>query len=192
MAMTVTSLFALGALIFGVHAYRDWLGALESVSWAEHYMNASLLGVIERSLSTSDWPYTPLAEAPALVRPLWIAAIVFVVIRGLSALERPLPIDRQFLIVTAAMLLLSPLGWVYYLFLLMAPLAAVLASDAPMLDRRTRTLLLIGVCGLLMPAPVPWLTLQWDNGIITTTLGGVYTWGLLIVFLAATRVKSRP
>jgi alpha-1,2-mannosyltransferase len=185
----VAAFYAAGLAVFGVTAYREWYGALESVSWAEHYMNASLLGLIERTLSRSDWPYQPLLELPSLVRPLWIVSLAAVVWRGLSALARPLSLDRQFLIVTSAMLLISPLGWVYYLFLLMPPLAAVLASETPMLERHTRVLMLVGVGFLLVPAPVPWLTLQWDNGLITATLGGVYTWGLLIVFLAATRVE---
>lgn len=189
MALTLAALFATGLAVFGVEAYGRWLSQLGTVTWAEHYMNASLLGLIERTLSTSDWPYVPLVEWPWLVRPLWIAALGFVAWRGWAALRVPLPGDRQALIVTTTMLLLSPLGWVYYLFLLMPPLAAVMAADMP-LDRRTRWLLLGGVGALLVPAPVPWLTLQWDLGLVTATLGGIYTWGLLVVFLAATRVSA--
>jgi hypothetical protein len=192
MSATLATLFLVGLAVFGVDAYRHWLAQLGGVSWAEHYMNASLLGLTERSLSASDWPYTPLADAPWLVRPIWAVALAVVLWRGGRTLAATPSLDRHVLVVTAAMLLLSPLGWVYYLFLLMPPLAGVLAADHESLDRRGRLLLLAGIGLLLVPAPVPWMTLQWDNGLVTTSLGGVYTWGLLVVFLAATRGKSEP
>ena len=67
----VVILFGIGVAYYGVNAYRAWIDDLVSVAWAEHYMNASVLGFVERMLSTTEWPQVPVVHAPQVVAPLW-------------------------------------------------------------------------------------------------------------------------
>ena len=63
----IAALFGIGIGYYGIDAYRVWIADLLSVTWAEHYMNASVLGFLERSLSTSEWQQVPLIDAPQVV-----------------------------------------------------------------------------------------------------------------------------
>ena len=182
--MTVVGLamLAIGAMAIGWHEYVEWVRQLAAVSWAEHYMNASLLGLLERTFSATPWGSHPLIDRPQVIRPLWIlgAALISVVT---AARWRMWPdVDRTFLITGAAMLLLSPLGWVYYLWFLLPPLLAVLLRHGA-LDGRGRRLLWIGLAALFVPSPAPWLSFM--TGAMTATLGSIYAWGLLLLWIGA-------
>ena len=82
------------------------------------------------------------------------------------------------------MLLLSPLGWVYYFWFLLPPLLALLISGDG-LDGRARRLVWIGLAATFVPSPIPWLSFM--TGAMTSTLGSIYAWGLLLLWLGAIR-----
>lgn len=181
---TVAATFAAGVAVFGVEAHRIWVQHLLSVTWAEHYMNASLLGTIQRILSASEWRQQPIADAPRLVAPVWIAAAGAISAATLWRVRRVPDADRQFLLVTTAAMLVSPLAWVYYLWFLIPPIAAHLASAA-MKPSQARWMLLGGVVGLLTPPPLVLAALSWGDGVGTLTVGSVYTWSLVAIWCAA-------
>ena len=104
---TCVGIFAAGLAWYGAPAYVTWIDQLMSVTWAEQYLNASLLGLVERTLSSSEWQQVPLLDWPRLVGPLWAASAGAVGVATLWRV-RHLPADWQFLLVTVAALLLSP------------------------------------------------------------------------------------
>lgn len=183
-AVTLVGAFAVGLAVYGVSTHRAWITHLSSVSWAEHYANASLLGAIERTFSTSEWGHTPIVDWPWLVAPLWVAIAGGVGVVTLWRVSRIADMNRKFLFLTAAALLISPLGWVYYLWLLLGPLAATVRSGV-FRSRWHVGLLAMAILGLLVPPPLPWMTLKWGHGLWTVTLGSVYFWSLLALWLVA-------
>lgn len=120
---------ALGWLVGGWATYRDYLEALQSVSWHAASWNASLAGFFSRPLGGST--NIPWLDAPELARALTrlVSQAVLVLLgmaawrnRDRAAVERA---DTLMALSPPAMLLLSPLGWLYY-FPFLLPCALVL------------------------------------------------------------------
>lgn len=82
-------------------------------------------------------------------------------------------------------LLLSPLGWIYYLWFLAPPVIAGVSN----LDRITWRERLPGLAlaGFLVPPFLPLSALAWSYGLGTLTVGSVYFWALAVVWLIALR-----
>ncbi len=119
--------FVAGALIFGPGSYGSWLSQLSSVSWAWRSANASVLGILTRSLSENPH-FAPFAVAPELVLPLWLPAVAIVGVLTLVAVtfdRTESAVDRAFALLLSAALLISALGWIYYLWLGLGPMAAL-------------------------------------------------------------------
>ncbi len=119
--------FVAGALIVGSGSYWSWLDQLSSVSWAWRSPNASVLGILTRSLSENPH-FAPFTVAPGLVLPLWASVVAIVGVLTIVAVtfdRTKSAVDRAFAILLSAALLISPLGWVYYLWLGLGPFAAL-------------------------------------------------------------------
>jgi hypothetical protein len=119
--------FVAGVLIFGPSSYWSWLSQLASVSWAWRSANASVLGILTRSLSENPH-FTPFTGAPELVLPLWLPAVAIVGVLTLVVVtfdRTESAVDRAFALLLSAALLISPLGWIYYLWLGLGPFAAL-------------------------------------------------------------------
>jgi hypothetical protein len=79
-------------------------------------MNGSMQALLARSLAWS--PYlTPVVLRPDLVTPLWILACAAIAFVSARVVRRS--IDHAFGVTVLASLLISPLGWTYYLWLAM-------------------------------------------------------------------------
>ena len=191
MGATIAAIFALGAVALGVNSYADWIRQLRGVTWAEHYMNASIQGLLERTFSATPWGLNPLLDAPGIIQPLWIVIVAALSAFTYLAWQADRDVDRTFALTVAAMLLISPLGWVYYLWFLMPPLVALLAAGGQ-LSRRQLWLVVAGLLLLFVPPPFPWRSFM--TGIRTATVASIYTWGLLLVWcgLAAALWTVKP
>jgi hypothetical protein len=154
------------------------------MSWIEHYLNGSLLGWLQRSLAAGPWRYAVVADRPDLVLPLWLGLAGAVGVLTLWRVGRLRSVDRQWLLVTTAALLVSPLGWLYYFWLLLPPLTAVVAARGPAWPRRRTTLTAVGIAGLMLPPWAPWLVLGAGSAAGTITLGSAYCWTLLALWWA--------
>ena len=187
----VVALFAVGLAYYGPGAYRQWIEDLSSVTWAEHYMNASVLGFVERTFSTSEWRQVPIVDRPEIVWPLWAVLCVVIAVVVLSRVRAQTEGDRGFLLVMTAALMLSPLGWTYYFWFLLAPGAALVVSGEAARDRWRAVLVTGGLIGALVPPRVPWEALQWGSGWATATLGSVYFWVLVAIGLVALPPRTR-
>jgi len=171
--------FVVGALIFGPGSYWSWLSQLSSVNWAWRSPNASVLGILTRSLSENPH-FAPLTMAPELVLPLWLPAVAIVGVLTMVAVtfdQTESAVDRAFALLLSAGLLISPLGWVYYLWLGLGPFAALALEwrngaernsqqDSSAAARWRQRFLILAVPGLVWPhfatfafQPHAWATL---------------------------------
>jgi hypothetical protein len=171
--------FVVGVAIFGLENYRSWFRAMVvSSDWAWASMNASVLALFLRVFGTTPY-FAPVWLRPALVVG-WIViagvigiATLIVVIRDRSAAA----VDRAFALLLVAAQLVSPLGWVYYLWLPAGPVAMLVANRSPYRlfgIRDNAVLLMIATAGLFIPPtalfmfqPRPWATV---------IVGSAYFW----------------
>lgn len=193
--MTLLICFATGVLIFGIDAHRSWLVTLAAVDWTLGDTNVSILGFLTRVLSANS-AFSSLIIAPELIRPLWLVAASVVGMLTFAAStcsSDDAAIDRGFALVLLAALLLSPLGWTYYLWFPLGPLVVLLqswwgerqsndpfvsSSAHPWRDR----LLFAAIPGLVWPflatgflQPHSWATV---------VFGSVYFWSTLFLWAA--------
>ena len=183
---------AAGFGLVGVSGYRSWLFALRHISWVAHWLNGSLLGLFTRELDVSPpiLGMTPLVIHPAIVRPLWwIGAAIVAAVSGRALLvARAGAADRRdwaWALLIVAALLVSPLGWVYYVPLAAGPLVGVVMGAS----RRTRLLMAAAYACFLLPP----LSIAGLGALDTTFFGSIGNWGLLILFSAlAAQYAPRP
>jgi hypothetical protein len=186
---TLVVLFGVGLGVYGLEAYREWMGRLAGVTWAEHYMNMSVLGLLERSLSVSEWRQRPILDAPALIGPLWVVIALPLASWTLWRLPRLASTDEQLLMIVSAALLVSPVAWVYYAWLLVPPLAGTVADGARSFSRARQISMAAAVAGLVVPLVVPWTALR-SSGIGTLTAGSIYGWALLALWIVAATART--
>jgi hypothetical protein len=171
---------ALGVIVFGWSAYREWLLQLQHVTWGSHYMNASLGGFLERLLGHT-W-YGSFGAHAALKGVLFVVGAA--IVAGVTLVEtHRLPstvagTDRAWAALLLASILVSPLGWVYYLWIAVWPVAAVIGEVRPWQGWRTRDVWLApGLGGWLWFRRMAW----WGQPSVLATLAfaSMYTWALL-------------
>jgi len=186
--------FGVGILTFGVDAYISWLQRLATVNWVWHALNASVLGFLTRVFQETAI-YIPFIAAPELIRPLWMMTAILiggVTLLAAAADDSLAATDRGFALLILAALLISPLGWGYYLWLPVGPFAALIpvwwkdrtdaTRSAETVVRSRNLLCLLALPGLAWPflcvtwfQPSPWATVS---------LGSVYFWSTFLLWLA--------
>ncbi len=191
---TAVSCFAVGAMVFGLEALRSWLQVLSTVDWAWAAMNASVLGILTRSLSYSPY-YSPAFILPSLITPLWIglAGIVGLVTLAVSAADRhDSAIDRSFALLLLGAILISPVGWVYYFFLFLGPVFALTIawhqefSKSKIHSPKIKAvilrhgLLMVAVPGLFFPFSA--VLVNQPAPLATISIGSVYFWTALLAW----------
>ncbi len=161
---------ALGAMVFGWRAYIEWIGALGNVNWVWAGINGSMRGVITRFFDPSP-NFAALSAHDAVIVPIWLTASAAVLIVSVRALDRS-P-DRVFALTVLVSLLISPLGWVYYLWLA-APACLALWSE------RVPPVVWIGL-GLLC-TPLFSIGSGQPSALASATLGSAYGYGMLLLW----------
>jgi hypothetical protein len=95
---------------------------------------------------------------------------------------RTADVDRRWALLLLACLLCSPLGWIYYGWIATGPLWVLWTSG-----RLWTPALWVAAPGLFVPA---WLTLPTSHGLAALTLGSVYTWTYLGLWVAVLRGRD--
>ena len=187
--------FLSGIIIFGLEAHLSWIKTLASVSWAWPGPNVSVLGFLSRSLSENP-QYSLLVDGERFITPLWMVIVFMIGIITLLATyfdDSEQAVDRAFAILPLSAILISPIGWILYLFFAIGPLVALasnwwkkpLGSFPPPRSSRKQwrnRLLLIAIPGFIIPTP--FLTLFQPHPLATTLLGSIYFWSTLTVWVA--------
>jgi hypothetical protein len=177
----VSLLFVLaGLIVFGPQSYVDWAAQLPRVSWASHYMNASLGGMVERLFGHAHYGGVG-GAAWVRVTLLPIASIVIAVITLRAAVRPPRSPwgeDHAWAVLLLASILLSPLGWVYYLWIALWPVAATIGHQRPWRQPAARDL-------WILPGLGGWLWFRrmaaWGqpSPVATAVFASMYFWALL-------------
>jgi hypothetical protein len=145
------SFTALGLAVFGESVYREWFAVMREIDWAWVYHNASLRSVLDRAFTVHPGA-EPLVEAPALAIAVWRVAFVAgsVAVLALAVRDRaPGHVDRSLASLIPTSILLSPLGWTYYIWWALPPVAAVALSAER--DGVHRALLVASLAFFLVP-----------------------------------------
>ncbi len=176
-AVGAAGVLTAGWIAAGVTGYRSWLAALARISWTGHTLNASVLGLLTRTLDATPavLHVTPVVVRPDLVQPLWWASVLVVVAAAGRALARTRDIDRAWALLVAGGLLISPLGWMYYLTLLTGPAVAVIGRRPAW----ARAALVAAYACLLVPSPA----FSTAGAVRTLAIGSTFNWGLLLLFI---------
>jgi Glycosyltransferase family 87 len=172
--------FAAGVLVFGLGAHREWLAVLRDVRWTWAAMNASVVAPLARVTV----PAAQLTDASTPSVSLTIAATgisVTVLLVGLWAAIRTRSVDRSVCILYLTCLLSSPLGWVYYHWIMIGPGLATFRQH----DRRW----VYAACAGLL---VPFFLLAFLSVALAVTVGSLYTWSTLLLWMIAVRGAATP
>jgi hypothetical protein len=165
--------FVIGLLVFGIEAHQGWIASLAVVPWFWSDMNASVLGALTRWLSDNP-KFSPLILAPEAVEPLWIISALAIGVATFVTLWTSRGVDRGFALLIVAALLISPLGWVYYWWLLPGPLAAMLWQ------RRPHRLFWAALPWMFVPLVL--MSAGQPNAWLTLTLGSAYFWATALLW----------
>lgn len=185
----------IAAMITGPESYLHYLAGLREVDWHANGWNASLMAPLTVFTGGSG---PGALDIPSLRPPIWIAvsgalyAILVVALRKIAC-------DRTRLDIAVAgavplMLLISPLGWLYYLSLIWITAIALMLATADLSHRawwRGGTVLILIVCGLPFPFVMANKAGRSYETMLTTSAD---TMALLIAFLfvvAAARALHR-
>jgi Glycosyltransferase family 87 len=182
-AASAGAVLLVGLLTFGPGAYLEWLRQLPQVSWAGHYLNASWLSIVQRALGGSD--YAAVISGPDLVRPiafLGTALIGVVTLLRLTGGNTPDLVDRDWAVLLLAALLMSPLGWSYYVWLALWPVAALIGHRRPWRSPREHDgWLAIGLLGWLWWGRMS----EWGqpHPMATLVFASMYFWALAALWV---------
>lgn len=157
---------SVGIGAYGWSVFRAWLDAVASVEWSYAVMNASLRGILARSLTASGSAGAPVAIAPGMLDPLFAIGGLAILVVTLVRL-RTASAEQSWPALMAASLLASPLGWLYYIWW-------VLPGVKPSRLLFQSPLLWVPMVCVLWGQPSPWATM---------TIGSVFFWGLFIAWI---------
>ena len=180
--------FSAGLLVEGPVGYVRWQHLLGGVTWGWMGANATLTGMLARTLSITPAPspFAPLAVAPPLLlTALWGLGALGVAGLFFRRFHAAKDLDAEWAAVLLGATLLSPMAWCYYWPMAVGPLAATYA-------RRGAPIWL--ACLLLVGAVVPF-TVFLAPGFTplgTATAGNAYFWATLAAFAVATRLGQLP
>jgi hypothetical protein len=147
------------------------------------------------------WPLVNLSDAPYLVRPLWVASAVLVLafsVKSLGSRNSPTQssdqerhgIDRSLAVAVTAALLLTPLGWVYYVFFFVGPFVALMCRNAWWKSRVRIAGFALALVSLSLAPGI--LASGQPSGWATLSIGSGYFWGVFLLWaLSLQRLESQ-
>jgi hypothetical protein len=156
-------------------------------------MNASILGVLTRTLVENPF-YEVVVNSETLPYSLWvlfsaILGVITFLVTGKDNSSRS--VDRTFAILLITAVLISPVGWIYYLFLPLGPLTGLVIAwwhqpgqRIPWKERyyqNMRNLFFLGTIPIFL-FPLLWSTVFQPDPLATLTIGSAYFWGTLLLW----------
>ena len=184
MAITGVACVLVGLAVFGWQSYHAWITALRGVTWPWLPMNGSIAALLARTFAESP-SFSPSTLAPGLVSTataLATAGVVVVTALAVRNDHSAEAADRAFALLLLTAQLIGPLGWVYYLWFLAGPIAALWPGFRQRPSAARGRLIWLAVPGLLCPME---LTVRWgQHSWAAPTIGSIYTWTTLFMWAA--------
>jgi len=167
--LTMLATFLAGGIVFGFTSYLSYYKSLQDVFWFATSWNVSFNGFFGRLFSDGERNVSWIM-APHLASFLTLACSVILVAYLIWVWRKQTPqqFDRGFSLVLVSMLLLSPLGWIYYFPLLLIPYLLMVSEKNDWVHLAACILLLFSVKipHLLLPSAIQTMPqIFWDGGV---------------------------
>lgn len=167
------------SLALGIDVNMAWLDTLRRLTWQAHQANASLPGLAARLFEAPDSTTFILRHTPLYVSPLAKWLFLLVGCGGVAALTmrsvtQASSLDRVWACLGLAAMLLSPLGEVYYLVVIAAPIVSMLPHTRP------SWLLVVGL--VLISVPYEVVDAYHGSWYASLILNSAYFWGTLALW----------
>ncbi len=140
--MTILCSVLAGLMVFGLKAYAEYHQMLSTIRWYAASWNVSFYGFFLRLFSGAE-KNIPFISAPYAVKILTVLCIGLLAMYLLRTWKKwgEQQFDFSYALVIISMLLLSPLGWIYYFPLLVIPYLILVAKGNDLIH--------LGLCVLL-------------------------------------------
>lgn len=125
--------------VFGISAYKTYFLTLKKILWYSASWNGSILGFLTRLFGGDNEGNVPIFHFPLLTHPLFLISSALLTIyliwttwqsmqlnKTLSSQAKLDHFDWGFSLTIVLMLLIAPLGWLYYFSLLIIPFITIL------------------------------------------------------------------
>lgn len=194
-ATSWVALFALSIVIAGPQSYQQYLTSIQKVSWLGASWNASFSGFYTRIFGGSEnvplFDAVMLGKALTVMSCLVVMGLLYRVVRDCTGLLREQAVDLTFAAVVPAMLLISPLGWIYYFQLLLVSVIVISRYTIGLTCRLT-CMLIIFLCLILTAVPRMLLpSLYVDEPMEIFWDAGGYMYSLIALFLLVVYVAHK-
>lgn len=185
-------------LLFGTQAYKSYFEILTSVTWQAASWNTSILGLFSRIFGSPEG--APLWDFPGLANIIsnFVTFIILIFLIRISITLKEnntftYLFDIGYSLTIIFMLMISPLGWMYYFPILIIPLVVVwYGSD---ILGKPKLKIIIVIAWLLSTIPTNLVaTRDFDPLLSVLTSGGIYLYSLIlfliILFWLNTKLSS--
>ena len=172
----------LAFIAFGMETYIEFIQNLSTITWYGASWNASFLGFFTRIFGGSEGE--PLINLPELAYGLNYASTVILLLILAWAVKtqknknKKMYDDLLFSLCIVFMLLLSPLGWMYYFVLLIIPAIILWQINDPSYKTHFRVLIII--TWILSTLPLALTSSSEIKTIDMFVWGGAYFYALLL------------
>ena len=194
--LTVAFAFAIVSIIFGNSIFVDYQHTLSSLKLFNSSWNASLYGFIGRIWGISGEKNTPIWNLPFLTTVLYssLSMLLVLMLWRINKIKSNLTVltqfDLCFSFATVIMLLISPLGWMYYFSFLIIPFT-IIYSLAQQCRYSFLIRIILGIALLLSSMPHDFLV---NDQVYSLSdifgSGGYYFYALCLLTLLLLWVQS--
>ena len=187
--ITVILLSALPYALYGPTLYAHYIAVLTTPQYAASW-NASLYGFLFRIMEgTNLIRYSGLKITYALLFLIITIAYVIALINN----EKKPTEHRSFCLTLTVMLFLSPLGWLYYLPLLILPLALTYLAAINDPTHPVRNSLRWLLCLFLLNFPMTFFYIKHATTVfVPLTLPSFYCYGLVLLMYLTKNLPNTP
>lgn len=164
--LTAGAALVAGAILAGPESLARWIQTGQLVDWFQHPANASILGVLARAGERSWMVWS-------------MVALTVVAVSAAVGPRRSLDVDWS--VFALVSLLISPLGWNYYLPIIAGPIAAVAIL---------RPQILYASVGFLWPVPLLAVAAPLTR-LSLLFAGSLQAWSLIALWISMLTLRDR-
>lgn len=192
MAFTVTILLCslLPIFLWGTEIYANWFACLQQISWYQHSWNNSFTGWLYKIFDSSmdGYHYKALLN---LISALFAIGLCACLIAYFRRYKQLLDQSQIFSLMMIAMLIISPLSWVYYLQSLLLPLLII--GQKVLRQRRTvQYVFLMILCMIFFPYRIGMVSTSTTEVLKIVTVYSLPFYGLIGLLGGAMWLYRQP